>query len=99
VIAELYGANPSAAIWKDEREVAYRMPSTKAFVVMLGTSFVCLDWNECVSVAKVLIVLGPHTLSLLADESPPLIAFHVPNLNVADFLGHDAFSHLSPARG
>ena len=54
-----------------------------------------LDRDEGVAVAKVLIVLGPDTLFLLADEAPKLVGFHVAHFDVADLLGHDALALLA----
>lgn len=73
------------------------MPSTNAFVCVLvaladsdveNQLRVALNRNERVAVAEVLIVLGPNTLLLFADESPKFIAFHVADFHVANLIGH-----------
>jgi hypothetical protein len=63
---------------------------------MSGTS---LLWRSIatnrVSVARILIVFGPHALLRLAEERPKFVALHVSHFDVGDFLGHDAVALLS----
>jgi hypothetical protein len=58
-------------------------------------SAVALNRDECVAVAKVLIVLGSHALLFLSDEGPKFVAFHVAHLHAAYFLGHESFAPLA----
>ncbi len=104
VIAERYGAKPSVVIWngiaRRRMTDAFNEGVRGALIALAHRDVehqlrVAFNRNERVAVAKVLIVLGPHTLLLLANETPKLVAFHVAHFDVADLLGHDAFALLA----
>jgi hypothetical protein len=50
------------------------------------------DSDKHVAIAEQLVVVRAHTLLLLTNEAPHLIAFHVADLDIADLLGHDALA-------
>jgi hypothetical protein len=54
-----------------------------------------LNRHEGIAVAQVLIVSGPHTFLLLADETPNLVQLHIPDFHVTDLAGHDLFALLA----
>lgn len=56
---------------------------------------VTFNRNECVSVAKILIVLGTNALLLLAYEGPKLVALNVAHFDIADLIGHNALALLA----